>query len=117
MAPLLIELNQELRGKAVVKFVDVWKNGQAAAGLPIQAIPTQFFFNEDGSPYVPADIESAARNGFMMYETKETGEHIYTIHQGYMSKEDTLIVLKEMGNDFFRFCKQPLLSPDFFSFR
>ncbi|NLW11409.1 MAG: hypothetical protein GX028_05265 [Clostridiaceae bacterium] len=66
---------------------------------------------------MPADIESAARNGFMMYETKETGEHIYTIHQGNMSKEDTLIVLKEMGNDFFRFCKQPLLSPDFFSFR
>ncbi len=97
MAPLLIELNQELRGKAVVKFVDVWKNGQAAAGLPVQAIPTQFFFNADGSPYMPADIDTAVRNGFMMYEMKDTGEHVYTVHQGYMSKEDMLNVLKEMG--------------------
>lgn len=97
MAPLLVELNQELRGKAVIKFVDVWKNGKAAGDLPLQAIPTQFFFNKDGNPYVPADIDTAAKNGFIMYETRDTGEHVYTVHQGYLGKDEMLEVLKEMG--------------------
>lgn len=97
MAPVLLELNQELRGKAIVKFVDVWKNNAAAAGLPLEVIPTQFFFNADGTPYVPTDEEAAAMNGFIMYETKDTGEHVYTVHQGGLDKEAILAVLKEMG--------------------
>lgn len=97
MAPVLLELNQELRGQAIVKFVDVWKNNAAAAGLPLEVIPTQFFFNADGTPYVPADEEAAARNGFIMYEMKDTGEHVYTVHQGGLDKEALLAVLKEMG--------------------
>lgn len=97
MAPLLVELNQELRGKAVIKFVDVWKNAKAAGDLPLQAIPTQFFFNADGTPYVPSDIDTAAKNGFIMYEIRDTGEHVYTVHQGYIGKDEMLEVLKEMG--------------------
>lgn len=97
MAPLLVELNQELRGKAVIKFVDVWKNNKAAGDMPLQAIPTQFFFNADGKPYVPADIDAAAKNGFIMYEIRDTGEHVYTVHQGFIGKDEMLEVLKEMG--------------------
>ncbi|MDW7657307.1 MAG: thioredoxin domain-containing protein [Bacillota bacterium] len=97
MAPVLVELNNELRGKAIVKFVDVWKNNQAAAGLPLEVIPTQFFFNADGTPYVPADEEAAARNGFIMYEMRDSGEHVFTVHQGGLDKETMLEVLKEMG--------------------
>ncbi len=63
MAPVLAALNQELRGKAIVKFVDVWKNTTASQEVPLQVIPTQFFFNADGTPYVPADEEAAAKNG------------------------------------------------------
>lgn len=55
MAPILVELNKDLRGQAIVKFVDVWKNNDASAGLPLEVIPTQFFFNADGTPYKPAD--------------------------------------------------------------
>lgn len=97
MAPILVELNRELRGKAVIRFVDVWKNPGAAQGLPLQVIPTQFFFNADGSPYVPADPEAAARKGFILYTRRDTGEHIYTAHQGGLDKEAILDILKEMG--------------------
>ena len=97
MAPMLVELNNELRGKAIVKFVDVWKNNKAAAGLPLEVIPTQFFFNADGTPYVPADEEAAARNGFIMYEMRDTGEHVFTVHQGGLDKATMLEILKEMG--------------------
>lgn len=97
MAPVLLALNKELRGKAVVKFVDVWKNSAAGQEVPLEVIPTQFFFNADGTPYVPADEKAAAANGFIMYTMKDTGKHVYTAHQGGLDKETILTVLKEMG--------------------
>jgi thioredoxin 1 len=93
MAPVLEELNEELRGKAIVKFVDVWKNADASQVVPIRVIPTQFFFDKDGKPYVPESQEE----GFIMYEHQETNEHIFTAHEGGMSKEQILAVLKELG--------------------
>jgi len=93
MAPTLEELNEELREKAIVKFVDVWENADAAAEIPLRVIPTQFFFDKDGKPYVPSDENSA----FIMYEHKETGEHLFTAHEGAMGKEDILAVFEEMG--------------------
>ena len=50
MAPVLKTLNAEMQGKAIIKFVDVWKNGNAADGFPIQVIPTQVLINSDGTP-------------------------------------------------------------------
>lgn len=38
MAPVLKKLNKELQGKAIVKFVDVWKNQNAADGFPVEVI-------------------------------------------------------------------------------
>ena len=80
MAPILVALNKDLRGKAVVKFVDVWKNSAAGQEVPLEVIPTQFFFNADGTPYLPADEKAAAANGFIMYTMKDTGKHVYTAH-------------------------------------
>ena len=97
MAPVLAELNQELRGKAIIKFVDVWKNPAAGQAIPLQVIPTQFFFNADGTPYVPADIDAAARQGFVLYERQDSGEHVYTAHQGGLDKESMLAILAELG--------------------
>ncbi len=97
MAPVLMELNKELRGKAIIKYVDVSKNRKAAEGLQLEVIPTQYFFNADGTPYVPADETVAARNGFIMYQRRDSGEHVLTVHQGGLDKETMLEVLKEMG--------------------
>ncbi len=94
MAPTLEELNEELRGKAIVKFVDVWKNADAAKGVPIRIIPTQFFFDKDGNPYVPSDAESSA---FVMYGTEDSSVHLFTAHEGKMDKEEILAVFEEMG--------------------
>ena len=55
MAPVLKNLNAEMHGKAFIKFDDVWKYYEAAANVPVQVIPTQVFFNADGTPFVPSD--------------------------------------------------------------
>lgn len=99
MAPVLVELNQSLRGRAIVKFADVWKNGEITQGYPVRVIPTQFFFDAEGNPYVPEDEETAGNNGFIMYVHKDTGEHMLTAHEGGLTKEQMMAVLEEMEAD------------------
>jgi thioredoxin 1 len=93
MAPVLKKLNQEWQGKVIVKFIDVWKYPDAAADFPLQVIPTQFFFDAQGNPYVPSDPEA-----MQMYMLKDTGgEHVYTAHVGGITEAQLRAALEEMG--------------------
>lgn len=93
MAPILAELNATLQGKAVVKFVDVWKNKAASSSVPIDLIPTQFFWNADGTPWVPSNPEAG---GFKLH-VDAANKHILTSHEGGLTKEQLLAALSEMG--------------------
>lgn len=94
MAPVLKELNSELQGKAIIKFVDVWKYQSLAEGYPISLIPTQIFIDAKGKPYIPKDPEAIGVN---MYSNNDTKEHQFTTHEGGLTKEQLLNVLEEMG--------------------
>lgn len=94
MAPILEKLNKKLQGKAIIKFVDVWKYPELAQNYPISVIPTQMFFNKDGKPYTPSDPQALKIN---MYSLKDTNEHVFTTHEGGMTEETILAALKEMG--------------------
>ena len=94
MAPVLLKLNAELQGVAIIKFVDVWKNPDASKGFPVQVIPTQFFILADGSPYVPSEDIGI---DFGMYNMRETGEHVFTVHQGGLTEEQMRRILADMG--------------------
>lgn len=94
MAPVLAKLNKELQGKAIIKFVDVWKYQKLAEGYPISVIPTQVFFDKDGKPYTPADPKASQMN---MYSLKDSNEHVFTTHEGGMTEEMIRAALKEMG--------------------
>jgi thioredoxin 1 len=94
MAPVLKDLNEELQGKAIVKFVDVWKYYILAEGYPISLIPTQIFIDANGRPYKPKNPEAMQMK---LYSLKDTKEHVYTAHEGGMTKEQLMSVLKEMG--------------------
>ncbi len=96
MAPVLEKLNAELEEEAVIKFVDVWKNPEAATGFPVQVIPTQVFYNADGTPYTPSE-ELASSIEFTQYQDQESGEVIYTVHQGGLTEEQMRAILEEMG--------------------
>jgi thioredoxin 1 len=49
MAPILSELSQEYRGRAVVEAIDLRDEPGAAAKYGIKLIPTQIFFNDKGA--------------------------------------------------------------------
>lgn len=93
MAPILKKLNEEMQGTAVIQFVDVWKNPDAAKDFPVQVIPTQVFYNADGSPYVPSEELGIE---FTMYSTRDTNEHIFTVHQGGLTEHQMRDILADM---------------------
>jgi len=97
MAPVLETLNEEWQGKAVVQFMDVWKYTDGVEDFPVSLIPTQVFFNADGTPYVPSESILGSIEGFIMYSDKTTGEHVFTVHQGKITEEEMRKIFAEMG--------------------
>ena len=96
MAPVLETLNEEWQGKAIVQFVDVWKYTTAANNFPVSVIPTQVFYNADGTPYVPSEsIQKSIE--FTMYSDKTSGKHIFTVHQGGITEAEMRQIFAEMG--------------------
>ncbi len=96
MAPVLETLNTEMQGKAIVQFVDVWKSPEAAQDFPVQVVPTQIFVNADGTPYYPSE-EVASAIQLTMYSNNESGEHVYTAHQGGLTEDQMRMILADMG--------------------
>lgn len=71
MIPILAELKKELAGKAVIEFIDVWKEEKAAEPFGVRVIPTQVFYDTAG---------------------KEVWRH-----EGFLEKATILAKLKELG--------------------
>ncbi len=93
MAPALKQVNNELRGKAIIRFIDVWEYPDLANGYPIELIPTQIFINKDGTPYAPKNAEELE----LQFVTDEQGNHTLTTHIGALTVEQMKSMLKEMG--------------------
>ena len=96
MAPVLEKMNAEMQGKAAIQFMDVWVYTDGVEDFPVQVIPTQVLFNADGTPFVPSDA-LAAQIQFTMYSTRDTNEHVFTVHQGGLTEEQMRQILAEMG--------------------
>ena len=71
MAPILAKLGKEYAGRAAIVFLDVWEDPKPAHRFAIRGIPTQIFFDKDG---------------------KEVFRHL-----GFLSEEEIVLQLKEMG--------------------
>ena len=91
----LKKANEKYKGRAFIKFAEVWKNPKTAGDMPLQVIPTQFFFTAAGKPYVPSD-KMAKRLKFIQYKDK-SGKHALTAHQGGLTETDFDDILKELG--------------------
>ncbi len=55
MAPILIELRRDYRGKVEVEFVDVWKNPDVGRKAGIRVISTQKFYDCYGKKVIHID--------------------------------------------------------------
>lgn len=93
MQPTLRLLNNKLKGKAIIKYLDVWKNPQYAEGFNFEYIPTQIFIDKNGNAYKPEKVTDIKFD----YIQNENKDIIYTTHTGYLSEEDIIKILEEMG--------------------
>ncbi len=92
--PTLKAMHNEMYGKVIIKYLDVYKLGEEIQGYPVSVIPTQIFINADGTPYMPSrniDIE------FTIYNYNSTGEHAFTAHEGVLSQKQLLAIIEDMG--------------------
>lgn len=96
MAPDLETIHAEMEGKAIIRYTDVWANPAGTEELPIRVVPTQFFFNADGSPLEPSQTLQREYN-LILYSSRETGEHVYTVHEGMLTADDMRKILAAMG--------------------
>ena len=71
MAPIMEKLEKDYKGKAAIVFIDVWKEPDQAKRFGIRAIPTQIFYDKEGT--------EAYR------------------HEGFMSENAIVTQLKNMG--------------------
>src|SRR5512136_649054 len=74
MAPILEELKKEYAGRMEVEFIDVWKNPDAGKAYGVEMIPTQIFYDANGTELFR--------------------------HTGFFGKEDILGKWKELGVEF-----------------
>ncbi len=96
MAPVLVKLNREMQEKARIHFVDVWKHPKLADGFPVNIIPTQVFYNPDGTPYRPSVEILQGIPGFKGY-TDRNDNLIMTTHVGGLTEADMRLILADMG--------------------
>ena len=94
MKPVLEKMNEDLQGKVIIKYIDVDLFPDYTAEYPITVVPTQFFFNADGTPYYPSNTIPIE---FMMYNLAATGEFALSSHEGYIDEAGLLLILEEMG--------------------
>lgn len=94
MYPSLVKVSEDMQGKAVIRYIDVWKYPEGAQDFPVQVVPTQAIFTSDGKPYVPS--EDIGIN-FIMYSSRDTDEHVYTIHEGGLTESEMKNILADMG--------------------
>lgn len=92
MLPVLMDLNAEYRGRALIKYVDLAEYPDAAEDFPVPVVPALFFFDKDGGPFVPGDPQAM---GMTMHS--DGGDHVLTVHLGGMNARQIRAVLAEMG--------------------
>jgi thioredoxin len=71
MAPIMKKMEKKYEGRAKVVFIDVWENREQATRFSIRAIPTQIFFDAQGSEVLR--------------------------HVGFMSEEQIVQVMGKLG--------------------
>ena len=92
--PTLKNMHKDMYGRVIIKYIDVYKYGEAVQGFPVSVLPTQIFINADGTPYVPSKNVNIP---FAVYNYNTKGEHAYTAHEGVLTKNQFLEILEDMG--------------------
>ncbi len=66
-----------------VRYIDLEKNPEAMSYFPVRVTPTIVLYLDEGVPYTPPEGFSIS---MLLYSSRDTGEHLFTVHEGYLSR-------------------------------
>ncbi len=92
-APILEEVHAENAGRVIIKDIDIDRYPDIAKRFPVRVVPTMVLIDAEGAPYV----SDGSAEIFNYYNSKETGEHMYTTLEGVISKDRMVALLGQMG--------------------
>ena len=93
MKPYLADLYDQYKDQMFILYLDVDLLENGTHGHPVQVLPTQFFYNADGTPLIPCD----SFQNIERLVDRNTGEHVLTRNQGYLDLDSLVHLLRDMG--------------------
>ncbi len=86
---------RELAGRADadVRYIDINENSEVMSYIPVRVTPTTALYLPGGKPFEPAEDSAFP---FTLYSSRNTGEHMVTVIEGYLSKEQIESLIEEM---------------------
>ena len=95
MQPDLVKLNEELNGKALVKYIDINKYPEFSAKWPIQATPAIILVDSEGKPYEPSEKYV---NNVYKFKAQGSEDHALSMAYGKLEKQMMEEILGEMNH-------------------
>jgi thioredoxin 1 len=90
----LEKLNEAYSDKVLIRAADLTASPDAKEGFPVQVMPSQFFYTAEGKPItLPGDL-GIIMSSFQSLETQET---VFTVHEGPLTEDELLKILAYMG--------------------
>ena len=94
--PTLHKLKEQYGDNIIIKLIDIEEYPEIADEYEIMTVPTQLFYNSNGTPYIPL---SNMTNTNIEFKKNENGDVLYTKHKSGSSLNKMKVFLNEMGLD------------------
>lgn len=91
----LEKLNEKYKDKITIKSVDLNKSESFAQQYPIRVTPTIFFFNSDGSAFIPSK-ELTKKLSYVSYKNKNEDGIVLSGTEGLLQQEVLEQLIEEM---------------------
>ena len=95
MMPDLEELHRT-HDDISIRYIDLGENEDAAAFVPIRVTPTIAIYEKNGMPFEPGEDSGIS---YLLYSDRNTGEHVMTVHEGYLTRSELESLIEEVISD------------------
>ena len=94
--PALKATQGKYKTRVTILYLDVEENRALTREFPLQVVPTYFFYDKNGKPYIPSK-KVAGQIEFSELKNKKTGTIEWLLHMGGLSESELDTILTDLG--------------------
>ena len=79
-----------------IRYIDLEENEKAIGYFPVRVTPTIVLFMAEGVPFQPPEDFPIP---MLLYSSRDTGEHVFTVHEGYLGRADLDTLVEALRDD------------------